>query len=271
MNHTPPLAFNLGKEAMAYWSLEPKGHLIMFVHGFNGNATKTWTSFPYGLLEDDSVHGADLVFYGYESLRQGAAESGVQLYDEINKLWTSSSAFVNKSPYKGRVEDFRYTKLTLIAHSLGAGVARQCLIEHFRNGNPWGTDIRLVLFAPAHRGANAAKLVGEALVGGGIVGAIIGILLELRYQSIRDLKPGSQFLQSLLEESRSALESQDAPAIYVKARKIFWAEADMVVTNERFLEDPTPLRMKKRTHMSVCKPDRSYQSPIEVLKEVLLS
>ena len=270
MTHTPPCPVKLGKESIAFWSLRPIGQLAVFVHGFRGSPTTTWVSFPQELLTGAGF-GVDFLFYGYESLRQGAEESGVQLYDSLFKLWQSPALIVNESlsSYPKRSTDFHYSRVTLIAHSLGAAVSRQAMIEHYRALNPWGTDIRLVLFAPAHKGANGAKLIGETLACGGIIGSWIGAALELQFQSIRDLKPESQFLKSLVEESRRAIISPEGLGAYITARKVIWVEADRVVINQRFLDDPKAERVEGRTHVSVCKPDAKYSKPVTEVMEAM--
>ncbi len=269
MTHTPPCPSILGRQSLGFWSLQPAGHLVVFVHGFNGAPQTTWDRFPFGLLQKTESAGVDLLFYGYDSLRQGAEESGVELYHAIDRLWKSPATFVNASQYQYAVRPpaFRFTRLTLVAHSLGAAVARQAVIEHHRNGDPWTAAIQLVLFAPAHKGANGAKLGAALFANLPFLGGLIGGLLQLRYQSIRDLDPDSPFLKTLLSESEKALVFAARPAEYVKARSVVWAISDPVVTNQRFLEDPTAERVPARTHSGLCKPVDGYDIPVDhVLK-----
>ena len=44
--------------------------LVIFVHGFNGRAVKTWRDFADGTNQTPWWSEADLIFVGYDSLRR---------------------------------------------------------------------------------------------------------------------------------------------------------------------------------------------------------
>ncbi|MDX0196885.1 hypothetical protein GOC06_26085 [Sinorhizobium meliloti] len=67
------------------------------------------------------------------------------------------------------------TKVTVIAHSLGAPVSRRALLDAIRNQASWAGKTRLQLFAPAHMGAYLNKVRKEL----GIASRLIASLTAL--------------------------------------------------------------------------------------------
>ena len=48
----------------AILSVRPDNHAVLFIHGFHGDATKTWTDFQNLLPASPKCSGRDLFFYG---------------------------------------------------------------------------------------------------------------------------------------------------------------------------------------------------------------
>src|SRR5713226_7104842 len=81
-------------------------------------------------------------------------------------MCTRPSVIVNGTlrPELHRKAEFQYGSVVVVAHSLGAVVARQALLDLDEDRNPkWLNKISLVLFAPAHMGADVVPLGTEFL------------------------------------------------------------------------------------------------------------
>ncbi len=264
--HSLPVECGPSGRSRGFWASQPNGDLVVFVHGFNGDATRTWRQFPGVFLASKEGMGADVIFYGYDSIGQGAEESGVELHAFLNDLMSSETRQATSPQCPVRPEGFCYKRLFLVAHSLGAVVARQCLLEQTRAPRAWTVNIRLVLFAPAHRGAEAASLLRECVLRADPVSRLLIGAGLLRAQAIRDLQPGSAFLSRLEAESKVAIS---AGCDYHKAWSVQWAAGDAVVINQRFAEDPTAVRIVNTSHVGICKPSSEYLRPYEVVWEAL--
>jgi len=240
----------------------------VFVHGFNGKAAGTWIDFPRVLTAERACQGCDFVFYGYDGLYTEAYLSGTQLFKFIDALVTPPLTVLEKSlsPFPSRPNGFRFKKLTLVAHSLGAIVSRQALIEHYRNTRQWAEQIELVLFAPAHMGASLLPLLTEAFTGVAAMAAPLMSLLRFKFQVLRDLDPESKLLDKLKDDSERAIL---AGCSYMKAKKVLVTPKDRVVQNVRFLEDATPDIIEGATHSTICKPRADFSKPASELLKVL--
>jgi pimeloyl-ACP methyl ester carboxylesterase len=75
LTHYPERQLNLspdfgGKGTSAIWSQSPghAGKAIVFIHGYGGNALKTWSEFNKLLPLEPKAADYDLIFYGYDGL-----------------------------------------------------------------------------------------------------------------------------------------------------------------------------------------------------------
>ncbi|WP_234843584.1 hypothetical protein [Sinorhizobium meliloti] len=127
------------------------------------------------------------------------------------------------------------TKVTVIAHSLGAPVSRRALLDAIRNQASWAGKTRLQLFAPAHMGANLNKVRKELGIASRLIASLTA-LTKFGVLSLDGLEPGSPFLTQLMEDSSKELANGwDAQ---VKARQVIFGDGENVVMVQRFLEDP---------------------------------
>lgn len=251
--------FKGSKGIMAF---SPNGTLYLFVHGFNGSATSTWNMFPELLMNDPLFANSDLVFLQYESLKTQARANAGRLYILLQKLASNPVEMINESlPRKyPRENSFRFKKISLVGHSLGAVLCRQALLDAYKNEESWGSTTDLILFAPAHMGSHLNALLKETLYQF-IPGRLIGPFISFHYQVIGDLAPGSQFLETLKQASAKH-------ATILRAKKIVHAIDDHVVQLNDFLdEDPTPIFIEGKSHTSVCKPNPSFKDPLEIVRD----
>lgn len=266
--HTLPCKLDAGVGSRAYWSLRPTGHVIVFIHGYNGNAVGTWLDFPWHLEISPGCRGADLIFFGYDGVGTELAESAVGLYHFLKSLLATPPRLINDSllPYPERADDFKFARLTLIAHSAGAVVSRLALLERWKNKEVWLPRTELVLFAPAHKGARVSELIQSAFGPLGPFGAVAAKFLEFRQPVLRGLKPGSEVLKDLSDETEKALADK---ADYHVACKVVWAAGDRVVLNQTFGRDATPAVHENVSHMSICKPSLVYSRPAREVLEIV--
>jgi len=256
-----------GADAEAMFAVQPGGGAFVFIHGFNGRASGTWHDFPGMLPGRPACASADAYFFGYDSLRTPATVSAAILRAFLQRVWAQPVALANTvlDAAAHRPADYRYTSLTLVAHSLGSVVARQAMVNGLWNTPPdeWTCRARLVLFAPAHKGAKVQALAMECLSGLGWIGSVFGALAKQRFQTLNDLEPGSATLQQL-EQRVLALEARGV--VSARANRVVWAEKDTVVNQLDFGSDPPAELVRGKGHVDVCKPDRSYLRPIEILE-----
>jgi pimeloyl-ACP methyl ester carboxylesterase len=260
-SHYLPASVHYGTGTVAYWSTSPPTGLLVFVHGFGGSATKTWRKFPALLPEEAASSAFDVVYFGYDSMRKRSRYSALELYRFLDRMALVPVSVANSSlPVGCKRADFRYKKIVIVAHSLGAVVARQALVEACQNEAAWQERTSLVLFAPAHMGAHVVALAQDAF-------PFFGPLLMFRWQSLIDLKPGSQTLATLLDETAHLARDDNSHCLL--ARKVILGDCDDIVDPARFFRDPTPTVLQGVGHADVCKPDYNSSAQMTELLALL--
>jgi triacylglycerol esterase/lipase EstA (alpha/beta hydrolase family) len=282
MNHTLPMVMR--NAAGQPWSAEgrsrfalteaPKG-VVIFIHGFRGNALDTWIDFPQRLPREQKASGYDLLFYGYDT-REAATISAVAFRNFLTAVAEKPAAqVVNSSLPKGltpRATKFKYQHIVIAAHSLGAVVSRLALLQCVNTKRvplEWLSRVRLALFAPAHSGALAAN-IASLLLFGLPAGKVLGAVASRIYRSIYDLTPASLTLTSLERDTQKRLEVPGAAAVSRCHRAwVAHGSKDWVVIINQFLEDYQIRRMSGATHLTVCKPTDEHLEPLQFLLEVM--
>jgi pimeloyl-ACP methyl ester carboxylesterase len=128
---------------------------VIFVHGFTG-AQETWRnsagqSFPQLLAEDPAIgSGLDVYSISYESLWN----SGAPIVETTNQVAASIDALV---------KDKRYSRIVLVAHSLGGNISREYLAHvKLRYGHAALSRFRLVITLGTP--SNGTALAGFAVL-----------------------------------------------------------------------------------------------------------
>ena len=247
-----------GHHTQGSWATRSPRRLLVFVHGFKGHATGTWNQFPRLLLRERACEDCDIVFYGYDSLHSRVDISAHRLRNVLHVLMTSPTTIINPLLVEEarRPETFCYENAFMVAHSLGAIVSRRALLNASRDKTFWTDKVRLILFAPAHMGANIQSLYKEALMGIPFVGGIVSAIGQLRFQSLQDLDPKCTTLQQLQEHTKEAL-GKGSGRCHI-ALKVIHASKDRVVEPHIFCEDPTFQVFEDRNHRDVCKPSEGF-------------
>ncbi len=263
MNHTPPIFIDEGSHTIAFFALDNPQTLVIFIHGFNGRLINTWGEFPDFIRLNNDFKNADILFYGYDSLKNPAAQSSQNLYNSLSNLtenstnaWGIERAFINES--------FKYEQIVLVAHSLGALVLRKALLLAKRDHKEWLDSCKMILFAPAHHGFKMRNLIFESLSS---IETILSGLGLISFPVLENLKPNSFIIQNLLHDSMQLLDKKQGN--FTIADQIIWSKEEEIVRNEHFGQDPIPLLVENKAHHAICKPDSQYLIPYHLVVKSL--
>ncbi|MFZ2407039.1 MAG: alpha/beta hydrolase [Methylobacter sp.] len=97
---------------------------IVFVHGFGGDSSVTWGSFPDFLMATPSLDGWDIYSLGYSS----------KLAPDFRGIWSGNPSietianYLYTRAYVGELE--RYNALVFIAHSMGGLAVQRALLDY---------------------------------------------------------------------------------------------------------------------------------------------
>jgi triacylglycerol esterase/lipase EstA (alpha/beta hydrolase family) len=261
--HFPERQIPDATRSTAQWARDPTGKVFLFVHGYGGNAIGSWSEFNVRLPDEASCRKADIIFYGYNGIRADVISSASLLFRFLDRMVSSAPDFVNSTlPASARrPSSFSFQEIVIVAHSLGAVITRWALLFAHDNQRDWLNRTRFVLFAPAHTGANVARLATWAF-------SRLPIALPLTalykfYSPLVDqLEPGSEILQYLEQRTTAAIA---AGALSLRPVRVFIAEYENIVTNLPFGGDPSPIAFDGTNHFSICKPRAAFTRPVEEL------
>ncbi len=259
--HTLLSPFPLGKSSQASYSLAGAREAVVFLHGYSGASVKTWIAFPELLSGYEPFQGLDLIFCGYDSVAEHTESCSDRVKTILEEL-LSKPAGPRRPSSIPRYGTAPYERVLIVAHSMGAVVARRALILADEEGLAWTSQVRLVLYAPAHHGARL-ELADSFL--SGLLGKIWAIG---RYHSpaIDHLRPGSPYLTDLAFDVERALAQVPKPS-HLVALKVIHARRETVLLHpEARLGDDPRSRLIDGTHMTVCKPSSATSPAIEELQ-----
>jgi len=264
MSHTPPIFIDHGKNTVGYFTTANPENLILFVHGFNGSAIDTWNEFP-ALIKDNAAYAnSDVVFYGYESLKGQANNNALRFYNFLKVVAEENTTRLGY-PRKKLPSNFRYTKIIIVAHSLGTIIVRRALLNAKAENKVWLANSKMILFAPAHRGARIQNPIIETLP---VLGKIIAGLGLIAIPVLEDLRPNSQTITNLINDTQNLL--LQGVGDFTIAHTVVWADNDIVVENEPFCQDPVAVLVDNKSHTKVCKPVRpNFLTPFEIVTQAL--
>jgi hypothetical protein len=254
-----PLSLSGFPDTEARLSAQPT-RLLVFVHGWNGRALKTWRHF-----DDESCDvsewwcASDLLFIGYASRKRDPAGVADQLRDVLLAAYPRRPAgwMVSRGKTPVPPAQIEYRELYLVGHSLGAPVIRHMLADLGRdapaNADPRRQrilrDARLRLFSPA--------------IGGFFPSGMLGTLVEMTKRAepmlmandpaYKALGEKSDFLR-ILKTNTEGLAKLNPDLAAFRAQTL-WANPDRVVKHENYAHDDT-YSIDRVSHSSVCKPSQ---------------
>lgn len=261
MPHYPVSPSKMGdRGTLIHWAKNPKGTLVLFVHGFGGHPTQTWEGFPRAVRIEPEFSDADVIFYAYKSVEKQAQYSSDQLFHAIDFITTnnqkvSNEEIENACGIKVNRPLVQYQKVVVIAHSLGGAIARQVAYDAKRLGRPWADNLKLVLFAPAHMGAKIADLFFRRI---GPLSAMFNLIAHISKAVSLDLERESLFMKNLRKNTREWLIKTgpfppQGPSPLI-ADVVLHAEGDGIIDQTRFCYDPPAYLIPDFDHVELCKP-----------------
>jgi triacylglycerol esterase/lipase EstA (alpha/beta hydrolase family) len=245
--------------------------LVVFVHGFRGQAVDSWQRFPDGGDAGNWWRESDLLFVGYPSNKDNPQATAGRLRRHLPRFYPDlPGELLEMSGARVRpAVDAPYEELFLVGHSLGGVIVRRALCEiaeawlDERNTSPEAPRPRLLdaqvrLFSPASAGFRAAGLLG--MVRASSFWRAVDMQLR-RSSAYSELQPGSSFLSKTQERTEALVSRSGGEFSGLKAH-IVWANPDNVVLPERYESDHKPDEpVDGTTHRSVCKPTVRYELP----------
>jgi pimeloyl-ACP methyl ester carboxylesterase len=253
----------------------PARKAVVFVHGWAGSAGDTWEAFPAAIRLMDKASSTDAFFLEYPSTEHSVDFCAAQFGAFMRDLLGRAARIVQPSLPNGeaRAGTHNYEHIVVIAHSMGAVVARRAVLDLDREGTRHELGkVVLLFFAPAHKGSQIPSLIQSGLCLDWLPGAsLVGALLALRYRSLGDLAPGSECLTSLAADSATARAdcAEGKRACGHLRAYVHHAQDDKVVLQGRFDDDYGMRPIMRKNHRTICKPDDQYSSPIAALEALL--
>jgi pimeloyl-ACP methyl ester carboxylesterase len=262
---------------------QPATTAIVFVHGWGGGAHTTWEAFPHAVRFSPETATADAFLLAYASRKFSVATYSSHLRTFFHDLLHAPAKEILDGSLprdaERRPAKFTYKQVILVAHSMGAVISRRALLDlDERPPRDGGLDdndrkkIRLLLFAPAHKGSTLPLLIASGLGLDWIPGATLaGNALTHYYRSLRDLAINSESLRRLEADTKAAREghaSRRGVGHHLIA-EVYHAADDKVVEQDRFDRDHEMPSIFSKDHRSLCKPTDNYRRPVVALRDVL--
>lgn len=277
-SHVPRPVPDLRYGSTIYVALEPATELVIFVHGFNGDAEKTWRGF-HDNFDTAPWSTCDILFVGYGSTKENVLSVTNRLRDVLPGFYPNLPTCFRTAYGKELRPQSQYSGLRIVGHSLGGLIVRRLMVEiirswlhatdsdnaesenldleHLRLSRPTLLDARIKLFSPASEGFLPKGWLGTADA------ALLLRLSELRLKhapAYRELQIGSQLITNTKEETLLRIRQLGALASALRATNL-WANPDNVVQVEDYKTDRPSSSADAQSHSSVCKPNAEYLLP----------
>lgn len=209
--------------------------LIIFIHGWNGDAADTWQQFPALVIGDPRLAAYNVLSIDYPNFmfRRQLSVAGLAAF--------FVRAFDDHHVFE------RYEKVVVIAHSMGGLVAREMVFME-GNNTPRKAFSQLIEIAVPHLGSNVAKLASA---------------LGLSKDQTADMATGSIYLRDM--RTRWAAPGGRPPTFCITSPQ------DIVVPSSSAITDCLGSRSYMQgSHTEIVKPpnrsDMRYTYPTDEIK-----
>lgn len=232
-----------------YEQKEDCRNLILFVHGFTGNAEETWknkngNTFPILLLENKYIKSNfDIASYSYYSTLLGLFAAKSTYRKITNIIFNKTKANEKNLDIEELASNLRnhirftlgqYDNIYVIAHSMGGLITKSLIVGDLNKDGFTKLKLFLSLAVP-HQGAELS-----------VIGGLISSNLQ-----IKNLNPVEAFINTL---------NQQWINLEKPTTKYFYGSYDNVVTKhsavalDKYEKDVVSV---KEDHSSICKPSDS--------------
>ena len=184
----------------ARWSYEPATRALIFVHGL-ASSWDVWVPFRHA-IERPEMARTDVFWFDYKSMGTTISRSARRFNQALAGLINGTSPAFGHHTFPAPRTAPAYESIDIVAHSLGAVVARGALLDltnDLANQRDLATapawKIEQLLLAPALLGSKIPWLV--KYVGTESLLAVIQLLRNGGVSAVMDLKEGSDHLKSL--------------------------------------------------------------------------
>jgi hypothetical protein len=230
---------------------------------------ESWMDFPSSHSIGAWWQQSDLLFVGYDSLRETITGVAARLRTELPRFYPHLPAHLLEAggvPLRHQVAP--YDQLLVIGHSLGGVVVRRALADAAQDWldrrttdaaapRPALLHAHVRLFSPASAGFQGAGPLGVLKASPGW----LGVNMYLRRSSAySDLQPGSTLLTAIRSRTEQFVATNAADFQALRAA-ILWANPEDVVISERYDTDFVESVAHGTSHRTVCKPNQSYRTP----------
>jgi len=256
-----------GEETYVNWATDPIYKAVIFVHGFNGSSMETFGGFNYEFRYRDEYQGRDVFFFGYDSLYDQISNSALSFLDFLKAIHDDLPDVVKNSGLN-ITRDKKYSEIVVICHSLGAVVARIAFNEGFDAGDVAILNkCKLILFAPAHKGAR--KSIGRLIAFPPYL-RVFGPLIHHFVLTLDQLLEPKTVIEKM-EKRCEEIITVDNVRTFTIPKSVIWANPERVVVNVKFGKDPKASQFKNKriNHVKVCKPSKRFTDPLEEVAKVL--
>lgn len=234
-----------------YQQRESSNSLILFIHGFTGDAEETWTnkngqSFPVLLLKNGYIsEHFDVASYNYFTTL-------LDLFADSKEKYRRIKNFIRKITHKKernldidelasnlsnhfRITLNQYDNIYIVAHSMG-GLVAKCLIANELKKSGWSKVKLFLSLAVPHLGSDKA-----------VLGGLVSNNLQ-----IDNLNPVNQFIANL---NQSWIKLDNKPTT-----KYFYGNYDQIVTKSSAVAIDNiekDIVSAAEDHNSISKPENS--------------